>query len=163
MVTAQQVKELRDRTGISMMACKKALEVSDGNIEKALEVLREEGAKVADKKSSRDLNAGTINAYVHATKQIGVMVEVRSETDFVAKHGDFQTFAYDVAMHIAAMDPVCISEDGLEEGSENTKEDTLLGQTYIKDPSKTVDGHLKEMIQKFGENIEITRFVRYAV
>jgi elongation factor Ts len=148
-ISSEQIKELRDRTGISMMSCKKALEEAGGDIEKAILGLREEGAKVADKKSSRELKAGIIVSYVHATKKVGVMLEARSETDFVAKNEGFQEMAYNVAMHIAGMN------------TENIEE--LMTQPYIKNPEITVSDYVKESIQKFGENIEISRFVRYNV
>lgn len=149
MVTTKQIKELRNKTSVSVMVCKKALEEAGGDMEKALLVLKREGIKVAEKKAERSLNAGVIDAYVHATKQIGVLVETRSETDFVAKSEKFQSFAHDVAMHIAALAPAGVSE--------------LLKQPYIKNESLTVGDYLKETIQKFGENIEIARFERYQI
>lgn len=147
MITTEQIKELRERTNISVMACKKALEDSGGDMEKALAVLREEGAKVADKKSERALKAGIVDSYIHSNKQIGVLIEVRSETDFVARNEGFQKFARDVAMHVAAS----VAEDV----------ETLLKEDYIKDPSITIGDYLRDNIQKFGENIEISRFVRF--
>lgn len=148
-ISTEQIKELRDRTGISMMSCKKALEEANGDIEKAILGLREEGAKVADKKSERELKAGIVSTYLHATKKVGVILEARSETDFVAKNEGFQTMAYDIAMHIAGMNPQSVEE--------------LMAQPYIKNPEITVADYVKDAIQKFGENIEISRFVRYSV
>jgi len=149
MVTTDQIKELRDRTSVSMMVCKKALEEAGGDMEKALEVLKAEGVKVADKKSSRELKAGVIFSYIHPNKQIGVMLEARAETDFVSKNDGFQQFTKDIAMHIAA--------------SEVTDTAELLKQPFIKNPEITVEDYLKEHIQKFGENMEITRFVKYSI
>lgn len=147
MITAEQIKKLRAQTGVSVMTCKKALEEAGGDTEKAILILRQEGAKIAKKKAERALKAGLIESYIHANRQIGVLVEVRSETDFVAKNEEFRSSSHDIAMHIAASDPVDVSE--------------LLQQPYIKNPEITVGDYLKEMIQKFGENIEISRFVRY--
>lgn len=149
MISADKIKELREKTNVSVMTCKKALEEAGGDMEKAMEFLRREGAKIADKKSERKLGAGIIDSYIHATKQVGVLVEARSETDFVAKNKDFCSFVHDVAMHIAALDPQSVEE--------------MLGQQYVKNPSITVGDYIKEVIQKFGENIEIARFVRYSL
>jgi elongation factor Ts len=149
MIAAEQIKQLREKTGVSMMACKEALQEADGNFEKALALLKERGAKIAEQKSERLTKAGIIDAYVHPTKQIGVLLELRSETDFVAKNPEFQTFAHNISMHIAASEPQNIEE--------------LLSQPYIKNPDAAVGDYLKSEIQKFGENIEISRFSRFEV
>lgn len=193
-ISTEQIKELRDRTGISMMACKNALEEAGGDMEKAVQILRREGAKVADKKAERALKAGIVEAYIHVTKKVGVMVEARSETDFVAKNEGFQEFVKNVAMHIAGMNPKYISEADISdeekeeirkiceeqvasvdkpedikkkivEGRINDyiKEKTLLLQPYIKNPEMTIADYVKDSVQKFGENIEISRFIRYNV
>lgn len=147
-IEPSKIKELREKTGVSVMTCKKALEETGGDMDKAMDFLRKEGAKVAGKKSERKLGAGIIDSYIHATGQVGVLIEARSETDFVAKNKDFGSFVHDVAMHIAALDPQNVEE--------------MLGQQYIKNPSITIGDYIKEAIQKFGENIEIARFVRYS-
>ena len=103
MVTTNQVKELRDKTGISVMQCKKALEEASGDMEKAMELLKKEGANISLKKQDRDLNAGYIGAYVHSTGDIGAMVELLCETDFVAKNEEFQELAKGIAMHLTAV------------------------------------------------------------
>lgn len=146
MITTEQIKNLRERTGVSVMVCKKALEESGGDEEKAILILRKEGAAIADKKSERALKAGIIEAYVHATRQVGVLVEVMCETDFVAKNEEFKSFAHNLAMHIAASNPADVP--------------SLMQQIYIKNQSIAVGDYVKEMIQKFGENIEISKFVR---
>lgn len=189
-----KIKELREKTDVSVMVCKKALDETGGDMEKAAQILRREGAKVADKKSSRELKAGIVNAYIHSTKQVGVLVELKCETDFVAKNGDFQLFSYDIAMHIAASDPLYVSPDDIPEQSKEEikkifeeeiskidkpkeikekilegkmnaylKERTLLEQPYIKNPDITVGEYVKDAVQKFGENIEISRFARFKV
>lgn len=146
MITLEQIKELRDRTGISIAQCKKALEDAAGDVAKALEFLKAKGAEVAEKKASRELHAGVVSAYVHSNNKMGALVQVHSETDFVAKNGGFKTLADDLAMHIAAMNPADNNE--------------LLTQPFIKDPALTIDELIKNHIQKFGERIEVVRFVR---
>jgi len=141
----EQIKKLREMTGVSVMACKKALEEAEGDAEKALTILRTRGAEVAKKKAERETGAGVIEAYVH-NNQIGVLAEVRSETDFVARNEEFRAFAHNIAMHIAAAAPRDVEE--------------LLKQEYIKEPEIIVNDYLKQMIQKFGENIKISRFFR---
>lgn len=148
-IIAEQIKQLRERTGVSMMACKSALEEAEGDIEKAVSLLAERGTKIAEAKAERATKAGVIDSYVHPTKQIGVLLELRSETDFVAKNSEFQALAHDISMHIAASCPQDVEE--------------LLRQPFIKNPENTVADYIKEHIQKFGENIEISRFSRFNV
>ena len=147
MVTAQQIKELRDKTGISVSACKKALEETGGDMEKALAVLQRESAKSAEKKADRVLGSGVIEAYVHNNKKVGVILEIKSESDFVSGNEEFRTLAKDIAMHIAASGPVDVNE--------------LTGQPYIKNPTVTVKELLNQAVQKFGEKIEVSRFTKY--
>ncbi len=149
MITSEQIKQLRDKTGVSVIACKNALDKAGGDFEKAIGLLNQAGAKFAESKAERQTKAGVIEAYIHPTKQIGVLLELRSETDFVAKNNDFQIFAHDIAMHIAASFPSDIQE--------------LISQPYIKNCEITVGDYLKEAIQKFGENIEIGRFARFNI
>ena len=147
MITAQQIKELRDKTGVSVSACKRALEEAGGDMEKALAVLQRESAKSAEKKADRILGSGVIEAYVHNNKKVGVILELKSESDFVSGNEEFRTLAKDAAMHIAASSPSDLDE--------------LMGQPYIKNPAVTVKELLNQAIQKFGEKIEISRFVKY--
>ncbi|MCF7835544.1 MAG: translation elongation factor Ts [Candidatus Marinimicrobia bacterium] len=149
MTTTDDIKKLRDTTGISVMLCKKALDASEGDEKKAMEWLRQNGVNVAQKKSSRSANSGIIESYIHNNGQVGVLVEARSETDFVAKNPEFKVFAHDIAMHIAASDPEEVS--------------SLLEEQYIKNPAIKVSDYINESIQKFGENIEITRFERFSL
>ena len=146
MISAQQIKSLRDRTGISIAECKKALEAEAGNEDRAFTWLKVAGAKIAEKKSTRTLEAGIVSAYIHSTHTLGALVEVRSETDFVAKNDGFRLLADDLAMHIAALAPQDITE--------------LLEQPFIKDPSQTIADIIKGAIQKFGERIEISTWNR---
>jgi len=145
-ITLDQIKELRDRTGISIAQVKTALEEADGDMEAAIEALKKKGAEVARKKSSRALGSGVVRSYIHTDSKIGSIVILACETDFVAKNEDFKNLAYDLAMHIVASDP----KDGQE----------LLKQPFVKDPSKTVSDLVGEAIQKFGENIGIAEFYR---
>ena len=144
MITTEEIKSLRDETGLSVMQCKKALEEAGGDKEKALAILKKEGVSIAAKKSGRTLGAGTVAAYIHATGTVGTIVELLCETDFVGKNPEFKAIAYDIAMHVAAMKP------------ENTEE--LLDQAFIKDPTKTISDLVNGAIQKFGERTEIGRF-----
>lgn len=149
MIRSEQIKQLRDKTGVSVMACKKALEEAAGDAEKALAFLSEQGLKLAESKSERPTKAGIIDAYIHPAKQIGTLLELRSETDFVARSADFQILSHDINMHIAASNPKDTSE--------------LMNQPYVKNPEISVGDYIKEAIQKFGENIEIARFARFNI
>ncbi len=144
-ISRDAIQSLRDKTGVSVMACKRALERAAGDSEKALEYLKEENAALASQKNKRETKAGIIQSYVHGGK-IGVLVELRCETDFVARNPEFQNFARELAMQIAASAPQTVQE--------------LLVQPYIKNLEIKVSDYLKEAIGKFGENIEISRFAR---
>ncbi len=148
MISMDQIKEFRQKTGFSIMGCKKALEEAEGNEEKALKILDEKGAEKALKKSEREVKQGLIETYIH-NDRVGVLLELNCETDFVAKNEEFKLLAHEIAMHIAAMNP----EDGKE----------LLEQPFIKDPEKTVNDLIKELIAKLGENIKIGKFTRLAI
>lgn len=144
MISTDAVKELRDKTGVSVMQCKKALEEAGGDMDKALEILSRESAISAKKKSDRALGAGAVASYVHAGNQVGAMVLLSCETDFVSKNPDFQKAAYDIAMHVAAMRPSTAEE--------------LLEQPFIKDASKTIQNLLDEASQKFGERVALAKY-----
>lgn len=145
MIKAQQVKNLRDRTGASMMDCKKALTEVNGDEEKALKALKEKGQLIAEKKSSRQAGDGIVEAYIHSNKKMGVLLELRCETDFVARNDEFKTLAHEIAMHIAAMD---------------SEKDSLLKEPFVKDSEKTIKDIIDEKIAKLGENIQIGKFIR---
>lgn len=149
MVTPEQVKELRDKTGISVMECKKALDAADGDMAKALEILSARATEIAGKKADRVLGAGTVAAYIHNAGQVGALVQLSCETDFVSKNEEFVALARDIAMHASAMRPADAAE--------------LLAQPFIKDPSKTVTDLLSQATQKFGERTEVTGFSVFAV
>jgi elongation factor Ts len=186
------LKTLRDQTGISIMQCKKALDEARGDIEKALVILRKKGGEAAAKKSDRELGAGAIGAYVHSTNEVAALVVLSSETDFVSKNQEFVQLAREIAMHVAATNPTVLSKDLLSEHDiakarevfvaevkdkptdmqekivegklvSYFKEQILLEQSYIKDPSQTIQDLLNSAIQKFGEKIAISSFSRYSV
>ena len=113
-ITAALVKELRDKTGAGMMDCKKALTETDGDMEKAVEFLRKKGIAKAEKKADREVKDGLVQAYIHAGGKLGVLLEVNCETDFVAKTEDFKQFCHDVAMHVAATNPMALDRDGMD-------------------------------------------------
>ena len=146
-VTASVVKELREKTGAGMMDCKKVLTETDGDIEKAIELLRERGIAKAAKKSDRIAAEGIVEAYVSSDKKVGALVEVNSETDFVAKNDEFKTFVANVAEQIVKTNPADV--------------ETLLGQESINVPGKTVKEVLTDKIATIGENLTIRRFARF--
>jgi elongation factor Ts len=148
-ITSDMVKELREKTGISVMECKKALTEAGGDMAKALEVLSAKAVASAAKKADRTLGAGTVATYTHGTGQVGAIVLLSSETDFVAKNEEFVALARDIAMHGAAMKPATTEE--------------LLQQPFIKDPSKTVADLISGATQKFGERVELTKFDCFSV
>ena len=147
MVTASQVKDLREKTGAGMMDCKKVLTETDGNMEKAIELLRERGIAKAAKKSGRVAAEGLVEAYVSEDGKTGAIVEVNSETDFVAKNEEFKTFVMNVAKQIVEKNPKDVEE--------------LLAQDSIEVPGKTVNEVLVEKIATIGENMNVRRFVRF--
>ncbi len=149
MISFEQIKEFRKKTGFSIMECKKALEEADGDEGKAMEILAKKGTEKAISKSERETKQGLIEPYIHSNGKVGVLLELNCETDFVARNEDFKNLAHDMAMHIAAMNP------------SNGKE--LLEQPFIKDGEKVVDDIIKESIAKLGENIKVGKFVRLSI
>lgn len=148
-ISADVVKELRDATGVSVMECKKALEESGGDMEKAKAILKERSALVVAKKSDRELGAGVVASYVHNNAQVGALVALSCETDFVSKNTEFSSLARDIAMHISAMRPA-------------TKEE-LLDQAFIKDPSMTIGSLISAATQKFGERVSLGEFSCFSI
>lgn len=192
-ISAQLIKELREKTGAGMMDCKKVLVETDGDIDKAIDLLREKGLASAEKKASRIASEGLVASYIHSGR-IGVLVEVNSETDFVAKTDEFKDFVKDIAMQVAASNPEYLCEEDVPQEAIDKEKEVLiqqainegkpqniaekmvegrmhkfyervclLDQPFIKDPSITVNDLLKDKIAKIGENIKIRRFVRYEV
>ena len=189
-VSVDDIKKLRELTGVGLTDAKKALVETDGDFDKALEAMRKKGLTKAEKKGDREAREGLIESYVHSGR-IGVVVEVNCETDFVARLDDFKTLAHEIAMQIAAMSPKYVSEadipaeemervktelmasDALASKPEEMREkivegqlkkhfveQVLMSQAYILDDSKTVEQHIKEAIAKLGENIVVRQFRR---
>ena len=158
-ISAQAVKELREKTGAGVMECKRALQEADGNQEKAAEILREKGMTKHAKLAGREARQGLIESYIHTGGRIGALVEVNCETDFVARTEEFRTLAREIAMQVASMNPASVGTlDSTEGGDE-----VLLNQEYIRDARKTIRDLIKETIGKVGENIQVSRFQRFEV
>jgi elongation factor Ts len=161
-VSTATIKELREKTGAGVIACKKALLEAEGDLEKATQILNQLGIALAHKKAERAAEQGMIEAYVHAGGRIAALVEVNCESDFVARTSEFKELAHDLAMQIAAMSPQCISPEDLPKETEvDVTTACLLQQPFIKDPSKTIQDIITETIAKVGENIKVNRFVRF--
>lgn len=192
-ITTELIKELRDATGVSVMQCKKALEEASGDLEKAKIILRKVSKQAADKKAARTLGAGTVVSYVHGDGKVGSLLELLCETDFVARNEDFKALARDLAMHVTALAPEYLKmEDVKEEDKTKAKElfekeidsgkpkdirdkimegklssyfgeKVLLEQHFIKNPEVTIRALLEQAVQKFGERMEIGRFMRFSI
>ena len=193
-IEAKTVKELRDKTGAGMMDCKNALKESDGDIENAIDFLRKAGVAKAEKKGSRDTKEGIVYSYIHAGGRLGVLIEVNCETDFVAKTDGFIELTHNLAMQIAATNPISLDRESISESvvsrekqiyvdqaktsgkPENIiekmvdgrmikfyQENCLMEQAYIKDSEKKISELLTESIATLGENITVSRYVRFAV
>jgi elongation factor Ts len=189
-ISMEAVKGLRDRTGVSVMQCRKALEEAGGDVEKAEVILRKKSGAAADKKSDRDLGAGAVATYVHGG-EIGAMVLLSCETDFVARNEEFPALAREIAMQVAATNPTFLSDTDIAEDAQAAakavfmeevkdkpadmqekilegkmasyfKDQVLMNQSYIKDESKTIRDLVTEASQKFGERVEVTRFARFS-
>lgn len=148
-ITSADVQKLREATGAGIMACKKALEAAEGDFNKAVDLMKAQGATIAAKKSGRTAKEGLVETYVHGGGRIGVLVEVNCETDFVARNPEFKELAHDIAMQISAMNPVNVEE--------------LMEQDFIKDSSLKINKLVESKITKLGENIQVTRFTRYGL
>lgn len=192
MITTEQIKELRDKTGVSVMQCKKALEEAGGAMDKALIILRKKGSDIASKKSDRTLGSGRIASYIHGNGSVGSIIELRSETDFVSNNEEFFALAHNIAMQVAASNPTYLKagdvtdeekskilevlEKEVEDKPDNIKDKILKGkldsyladkilleQPFIKDGNMKIKDLIETAIQKFGEKIEVARFARFSV
>jgi len=191
-ITAATVKQLRDMTGIGMMKCKEALEACDGDLEKAVDYLRKLGLKTADKRAGRQTSEGIVASYIHSNAKIGVLLELKCESDFVARNEEFRQLARDLCMQVAATRPIAVSRDDLPpevierereiyaeqvknkpphaiekilQGKLNAffKEHCLLDQPFVKDPKTSVSDLVKSVSAKLGENITVGRFARLQI
>jgi len=161
-IPVEVVKELRNRTNAGIGDCNKALLEVGGDIEKAIEFLKERGAAIAEKKKDLTATEGVIEAYIHHTKRIGALVEVNCETDFVARTHEFKELAHDLAMQIAAAAPQFLTSEEIPPELETDPQTAcLLSQPFIKEPEKTVQEVIRETITKVGENIKVRRFARF--
>ena len=149
MFPIDQVKQLREESGISITECKKVLEESGGDLAKARELLKQRGKQLALKKGAREVGEGIVEVYTHPTGKTAAMVDLRCETDFVARSEDFKKLAHELALQVASMHAASVEE--------------LLSQPYIRDPGKTIKDLLVESIAKIGENIIIKRFSRFEI
>jgi elongation factor Ts len=190
-ITIEQIKKLKDQTGVGLTDAKKALVEADGDFDKAMAEMRKKGMTKAEKRGERVADQGLVEAYVHGSR-IGSMVEVNCETDFVARTDDFKNLVHDIAMHVAASNPLYVSSDQIPaevreakaaEFTEKVKaegkpdniapkivegmlskyfaEQCLMDQPFIKNPDETIGDLVKNHIAKLGENIVVRRVVRY--
>ena len=193
-IDAKLVKKLRDKTSAGMMDCKKALVESEGDFEKAVDHLRKSGIAKAEKKGIRETKDGLVHSYIHAGGQLGVLLEINCETDFVAKTEGFSDLAHNLSMQIAATNPLAIDREGVSESilkrekdiyieqakssgkpddiiekmvngrlNKFYQENCLMEQVFIKDPDKRVQDLVTESIATLGENISISRYIRFAI
>jgi len=161
-IPVEVVKELRNRTNAGIADCNKALLEVGGDMEKAIECLKQRGAAIAEKKKDVATTEGVIEAYIHYTKRIGALVELNCETDFVAHTAEFKELAHDLAMQIAATSPQFLtSEEMPPEAETDPQAACLLSQPFIKEPAKTVQEIIAETIAKVGENIKVRRFAKF--
>jgi elongation factor Ts len=191
-ITAEMVKTLRDKTGAGMMDCKAALTEANGDLDKAIEILRKKGVASATKRAGRATKEGVVGHYIHMGGKVGVLVEVNCETDFVARTDDFQALAKEIAMHVAAADPRYVSREQVPAAELDKEKDIyraqfegsgkpaavidkivdgklgsfyaqvcLLEQPSVRDPNVTIQQMLQAATAKTGENITVSRFVRF--
>ncbi len=153
-ISAALVKELREKTGVGMMECKKALIEAKGDIDKAVDILRERGVELANKKAGRIASEGLVESYIHGEGRIGVLVEVNCETDFVTKTDEFKNFVKDVAMHIAATNPIYVSRDEVPEEVVQKERDILRQQALNEGkPEKIVEKMVEGRVDKFYKDV----------
>lgn len=191
-ITSTQLKELRDKTGISVMQCKRALEEAGGDMEKAVIILKKKRSEAAEKKSDRELGAGAVGVYIHNTNEVAAMVLLACETDFVSKNAEFVQLAKEVAMQVAATSPKYIAKadvpaEALQKAEEvfraevadkpaemqakilegkmasYFKEQILLEQPFVKNPDTTIGEMITGAVQKFGENVSVATINRLSV
>jgi len=163
-ISTDKLKELREQSGAGIMACRNAYIEAGEDMNKALEILKEQNLYIAEKKKERSTSQGVVEAYIHAGGRIGAMVEVNCETDFVARTDEFKELAHLIAMQVAAMDPQYISQESVPEDAElerSAEEICLLTQACIKDPSVTIQDLITETIGKVGENIRVSKIARF--
>jgi elongation factor Ts len=167
----EQIKKLREKTSLGINDCKKALEEAGGDFEKALAILKKRGVEIMERKAQKTTSQGIIESYIHFGGNLGSLVEVNCETDFVARTDIFKKFAKDIAMQVAAAIPKYIKREDIpqeekekiEDIDEYAKENCLLEQLFIKDNKLTIKDYLQQIISQTGENITIKRFIRFSL
>jgi len=162
-ITAEMVKELRNATGAGIMDCKRALQDADGDMTKAAEALQKQGLAKAEKRSQREAKNGLIDVYIHGGR-MGALVEINCESDFVARTEDFKALAQDIAMQVTATDPRFVNAEDIPEeirADVDPAEICLLSQPFIRDPQRSIQDIITEVIAKTGENIKVRRFARF--
>lgn len=168
-VSLELIKQLRESTSLGISDCRRALEDSQGDLNKAKDILKKKALDMAEKKADRQAKAGKVASYIHFDGKIGVLAEINCETDFVAKNEEFIKFSSDVALHIAAVNPRYVKREDvpqevIKEFAQPEafyKESCLLEQAFVKDPSRTIKDYLNSLVAKIGENIVIRRFTRF--
>ena len=161
-ISLELIKELREESGAGIMQCRNALEQHEGNREKALKFLKEQGLLKAKEKAERTAAEGLIEAYVHTGGRVGALIELNCETDFVARTDEFKALAHNLAMQVAAMNPQFVSEADMPKKADvEPAVACLLRQPYIKDQEQTIEDIITETIAKVGENIKVSRFARF--
>ncbi len=161
-ISIETVKELRKRTNVGIADCNKALLAVGGDMDKAIELLKQRGAAIAEKRRDAAATEGVIEAYIHHTKRVGALVELNCETDFVARTAEFKELAHDLVMQITATAPQFLTREEMPPQAETDPQTVcLLSQPFIKDPAKTVQEVITETIAKVGENIKVRRFARF--
>ena len=163
-VTVELVRTLREQTGAGVMECKQALVESGGDLDRAMDLLRQKGIAQVAKRSDRVTTEGIIEAYVHTGGRVAAMVELGCETDFVARTPEFRGLAHDLAMQVAAMAPAYVGEEEMEEGDTRpVAQVSLLQQPFIKGNGSSVEDTIRELAAKVGENVRVLRFTRLAL
>ncbi len=163
-ISIDKIKELREKSGAGIMECRNALFEATGEMEKALQLLKQKNLIKADKKKDRKASQGLIDAYIHTGGRIGAIVEVNCETDFAARTNELKDLTHELAMQVAAQDPQFITREEVPEGSDiDPQAACLLLQAYIRNPTMTIQDVINETIARVGENIKISRFARFAL
>lgn len=191
-IDPEKIKNLREKTGLSIMECKKAIEETNGDVEKALEILKRRGIEISEKKIDKEAKEGLVGCYIHTNGRVGVLIEVNCESDFVARNSEFKELVKNLCLQIAAMKPKWIDINSIPENilkekideikeqfkdkpdnvldkiiegklQDFYKENVLLKQQFIKEEEITVEEYIKSKIAKLGENIKVKRFVRFEI
>ena len=160
-VSTEAIKALREQTSAGLMECKRALQEAEGDLDAAAAALGARGHMIAKKKASRVAEQGLVESYVHLGGKVGALVELNCETDFVARTPEFKQLAHDLAMQVVASNPRYVCREDVPEGVDCSDEECLLLQPFIKDPAKTVEDVVTELVAGVRENVKVRRYVRF--